>query len=253
MISYDRSSSRNKVIGAAVLLAVVAAASVWWLKRDVAPAPEPATAASSPSDAQHDTQLRKSAQAMMAQPEVLPDGRPADFEPDEWASLKEAIAKNPNSATELKRVADYLRFQRSFERWQSMQESPDVAGRRALGQKLMEVLPQRLTNKEVTFDEALMIGAALINDSEPTEQGRQQQFESLNVRLQQVAPRPDDEEQQKQASCEAQWERQRSVLTGEHLAKPAAQRERDQKQFEAALEKARVEIFDAPECAAKKQ
>jgi hypothetical protein len=253
MISYDRSSPRTKLIGVAVLLAVAALGAVWWAQREGAPVSAPATSGSAPVDGQHASQLKKSADAMLTQPEVLPDGRPADFAPDEWASLKDAIAKNPNSASELKRVAEYLRFQRSFERWQSMQESPDAAGRHALGQKLMEVLPLRLTNKEVTFDEALMIGAALINDSEPTEQGRQQQLEALNVRLQQVAPRPDDEEQQKQDSCVAQWERQRSILTGEHLAKPPAQREREQKQFEAALEKARVEIFDAPECATKKQ
>ncbi len=256
MISYNNSTSRTKVIGLGLAASAVLVAAVWWFQHDAAKAeaPMPVAGASSASsvDVAHDAQLKRSADALFKSPEVLADGRPADFEPEEWKSLKDAISKNPNAAAELKRVADYLRFQRGFERWQSLQESQDAKGRNELGQKLIAALPERLANSEVTMSEALMICAALVNDIDPSEQARQQQLEQCNVRLQQSAPKVEGEEQEREASCLAQWERQKSMITGEHFAKPPAQRERDQKQFEAQLEKARVEIYGSPDCAPKK-
>lgn len=257
MISYNSSTSRSKVIGLSLAACALAVGAVWWFQRDGSATPEtPAAVAGAASasgvDAAHETQLKKSADAFLKAPEVLPDGRPADFEPEEWKSLKDAISKNPNAAAELKRVAEYLRFQRGFERWQSLQESQDAKGRAELGQKLMAALPERLANSEVTMSEALMICAALVNDIDPSEQARQQQLEQCNVRLQQSAPKVEGEEQEREASCLAQWERQKSMITGEHFAKPPAQRERDQKQFEAQLEKARLEIYGSPDCAPRK-
>lgn len=257
MISYNASSSRPKVIGVAVVLAIAAVGVVWWVQRDAHPIAGPAPASTAQSsapvpDQAHQAQLKKSADALFKPPEMMADGRPADFEPEEWKSLKDAISKNPNSATELKRVADYLRFQRGFERWQSLQGSQDVTGRNELGQKLITALPDRLANSEVTMSEALMICAALVNDIDPSEQARQQRLEQCNVRLQQSAPKVEGEEQEREASCLAQWERQKSMITGEHFAKPPAQREREQKQFEAQLDRARVEIYGSPECAPRK-
>lgn len=251
MISYNRSTSRGKLVAVALTLSALAVASLWWFTRDTTAQPEAAPVAevASSPDAALGQQRQMAAEALLHSPQVLDDGRPADFQPDEWQSLKDAIAKNPNAAAELKRITAYMRFQRGFEHWQSLMDTPDVKARNELGQKLVAVLPERLTNQEVTFDEALMICAALINDMDPSEQARQQQLEQCNVRLQQAAPRIDDDDLARQNSCEVQWSRERSRITAEHLSKREDQR--DQRAFEAEMERARVAIFDSPECKGK--
>jgi hypothetical protein len=254
MISYDQSSSRGKL--AAIALAVVAlvGAAAWWATRDAAPEAAASSAASAPGmeasapDLAHDAQIKKAADALLTKPEILPDGRPTDFEEQEWKTLKDAVATTPNSTAELQRISTYMRFQRGFEQWQALHDSPDVETRNALGQKLMAALPERLTNQEVTFDEALMICAALANDIAPNEP-RQPQMEQCNAKLQQVAPRIDDDTAARQNMCLVRWNREKSQMTDEFLKLPEMQR--DQRVFESKLEKLRVSIFDSPECTGK--
>jgi hypothetical protein len=254
MISYDQTSSRSKLAAMALAVVAMAGAVTWWGMREAEPQAPAEAAASAPgaqasaSDPEHQSQIKKAADALLTKPEILPDGRPTDFEAEEWKTLKDAVATTPNSTAELQRISTYMRFQRGFEQWQSLHDSPDIETRNALGQKLMGALPERLTNQEVTFDEALMICAALANDLAPTEP-RQQQMEQCNTKLAQVAPRLDDDTAARQNQCQVRWNREKSQMTDEFLKLPELQR--DQRAFDAKLEKLRVSIFDSPECTGK--
>jgi hypothetical protein len=257
MISYDASTSRTPLlVMGAVVAGLALAVGAWWFSRpdasqQAAPVVHPAASASDAGQAPgHNDQLKRAAEALLGQPDVLADGRPADFDAAEWASLKEAISKSPNSAAELKRVAEYLRFQRGFELWQNMQEQGNTPERLQLGEKLMLALPARLSNQEVTLGEALMICAAFINESEPDNDRRDQKLEQCKVRLEQAAPKPSTDEQERDASCVAEWERRKAAITSEHYGKPPTLRATGQKQFEVELEKARVEVFSSAECTA---
>jgi hypothetical protein len=253
MISYDRSSSRTKVLMAgAVAVGLAVAGGLWWSQRAEQGAEQAAQQSSvkaSAADPAHQDQLKRAAAALTSEPKILADGRPADFEADEWANLKDAIAKAPNGANELKRVAEYLRFQRGFELWQSMHDAGNTPERRKLGDKLMEGLPARLTNAEVTMGEALMLCAAIINETEADDSMRNQKTEQCKARLEQSAPKISTEKQEAEAACLADWERRKATITGEYYNKPPAQRAAEQKQFEAELEKARVEIYGSAACA----
>lgn len=253
MISYDRSfSSAPRLVIGAVVIGLIAA-GVWWSMRAEPSAPvAPQGVASAPADAPdsaHRDQLKRAAAALTEAPEILADGRPADFQEDEWKALKEAIGANPNAASELKRVAEYLRFQRGFELWQSMEEGGNTAERRQLADKLILGLPDRMANSEVTFDEALMVCAALVNSMESDETQRNQKVQQCKTRLEQSAPKMSSNAQEREAACLADWERRKAEITGAYFKQSPDMRAANQKQFEADLEAARVDVYGSAQCA----
>jgi len=251
MISYDTSARKTWVVAGSIALGLAVAAGVWWSMGrggDAPDAVEPQASAASAMTGPHSDQLKRAAAALQGQPEILPDGRPSDFEADEWKTLKEAMAQNPNAEKELLRVADYLRYQRGLELWQNMAEQGNTPERRKLAEKLLEGLPQRLSNAEVTFAEGLMVCAALINEMEASEGLRNQRIEQCKVRLEQASPKPTSEEAERDAACLADWERRKAAITADFYNKSPAERAAGQKQFEAELEKARLEIYGSPAC-----
>lgn len=242
MISYDRSSSGSRWwILAAVVAAAAAVGAVWMWSGPKAPdtvAPEVASApAAAPSGAIID---------FSKPPEVLSDGRPADFSTEEWGALKTAVANKADGEKELKRITTYLRFQRGFEQWQAMQESGDQAKRHELANRLLEQLPERLTNMEMTMGEGLLICSALLTDLEPNEAARGPKLEACKVQLEQVAPRLDTAQQMRDAECLTEFQRRQAALVAEHQAKSPSQK--DTVQLEKDLEAARLAVYNSPDC-----
>lgn len=253
MISYERSSSRAPILmGGAVVIGLIAAGLWWSMRAETEPSAPVAqdVAASAPApDSAHQDQLKRAAAALTAAPEILADGRPADFQEDEWTALKEAIGANPNAASELKRVAEYLRFQRGFELWQSMEESGNTAERRQLADKLIAGLPDRMANSEVTFDEALMVCGALVNSMDSDETQRNQKVQQCKTRLEQSAPKMSSNAQEREAACLADWERRKADITGAFYKQSPELRAASQKKFETDLEAARVDVYGSAQCA----
>lgn len=176
-------------------------------------------------------------------PTVLPDGRPSDFSPEDWAALKSAMAKTANPESELKRVVAYLRFQKSFEQWQNLRESSDLARRQQLAASLVDQLPERLRQGEVTMGEALMLASALWTDLEPNEDKRKVRLEEVQAVLASAVPQPDAAQQAREAAQQAEYKRREAAIVLEYQSRPESQR--DQAWLEGQLDTARRAVYGA--------
>jgi hypothetical protein len=242
MITYEqpRLWQRAWFLASVLVLGVLSGvATWWWLGRAGSGAPVNATTAAAsaalPKPAVHiDT-------ALLVPPTISPDGRPSDFKEDEWAALREAMSKTAKPQAELDRVVKYLRFQKGFEQWQALQESPDVAQRHQLARRLLEQVPDRLREGEVTMGEALLLESALWSDLEPNEDARRLKLEQAQAQLVTLAPQPDGEQQSHEAALQVEYKRREAAIVADWQAKPPA--ERNQARLEDALEAARRSVY----------
>lgn len=182
--------------------------------------------------------------ALLVPPQVLADGRPSDFSPEDWAALNDAMARTPNPRAELERVVKYLRFQKGFEHWQSLQAG-DTAQRRELAQRLLDQVPERLRQSEVTYAEAAMLQAALLVDIEPDEGRRKARMQAMEAELRAAAPQIDPAQQARNEAMEREYKRREAAILADHQARPEAQR--DQARLEKELEAARRAVWGAPQ------
>lgn len=240
MISYDNASSRTRLWIIAAVIVVAGGVLAWvWSGNGATETPAPVASAPAPAPVGAVIDFSKA-------PEVMPDGRPADFSTEEWGALKDAVSKKADGEKELQRITTYLRFQRGFEQWQALQESGDKAQRHELANRLIEQLPDRLSNMEMTTGEGLMVCAALLADLEPDEAVRQQKMEGCKSRLEAVAPKLDTAQQLRDAECLTEFQRRQAALVAEHQAKSPAQK--DAAQLEKAIEAARLAVYNSPDC-----
>lgn len=226
----------------ALVIGAAAGAGVWWWQaRNVGPdeGVKPQAAAKTAAPARSSEPTVDS--ALLVPPSVGQDGRPSDFEPEEWAALKDAMAQTPNPRAELERVVKYLRFQKAFEQWQSLQEGPDVATRRKLAEKLLQQVPERLAQAEVTYGEAAMLQAALLADIEPNEGLRQQRIEQAQAQLKAASPQSSPEEQERERRLRDEYERQQNVIVRAYQAQPENQR--DPARLARDLDAARIAVY----------
>lgn len=173
--------------------------------------------------------------ALLVTPSIGDDGRPSDFTQEEWAALKSAMAQTPNPRAELERVVKYLRFQKAFEQWQALENAPDVATRRKLAEKLLEQVPERLAQAEVTYGEAMLLQAALIADIEPNEGMRQQRIEQAQARLKESAPQAEAD------TLLPEYKRREAAIVAAYQALPESRR--DPAQLTKDLDAARIAVY----------
>lgn len=179
----------------------------------------------------------------VAAPSVLPDGRPSDFSPQDWAALKDAMSKTAKPEAELQRVVAYLRFQKAFAQWQALRDASDMARRQQLASQLVAQIPERLRQGEVTLGEALMLETALWTDLEPDEARRKVRLEEVQAVLASAAPQPDAAQQSHEAALLAEYKRREAAIVLEYQSRPEAQR--DQAWLEAQLDAARRSVYGA--------
>lgn len=246
MITYETPKFWRSTWFLALLVGAGLGAATWWWQAhgavrppetaaDAKPAPPPA-----PRPAV-DTNVPPP--AVMVAPKVASDGRPTDFTPEDWAALKAAMAQTAHPRAELERVVKYLRFQKGVERWQSLQDSADVAYRRQLAAKLLDQVPERLRQGEVTMGEALMLQAALISDIEPDEALRTSRLAAAQDALKAAAPQPDRTLVAREAAQQVEYKRREAAILADYKAQPEDQR--SQTKLEAALESARRSVYGA--------
>lgn len=240
MITYERPKWWQRTGFVAAALGLAGGALAWWSVSPPAPkamALAGATAASSPLA----RPMGMVDTALLVTPTVTEDGRPSDFQPDEWAALREAMSKTANPKAETERVVKYLRFQRGFEQWQALQESANVAERHQLAQRLIEQVPDRMRQGELTMGEALMLESALLSDLEPNEDLRRRKLEQAQAMLSAVAPQPDGEQQAREAAMQTEYKRREAAILADWQAKSPA--DRNQARLEEALESARRAVY----------
>ena len=240
MISYDRSSGSRWVwlLGGVAVLGCATAAWWWYGSSQATDATVPSDVATTPAAGP--------VVNLATPPAEGADGRPADFTAQEWSSLKEAVGNKPDGAKELKRITAYLRYQRGFEQWQALQDTSKTAERHALGQQLLDQLPERLSNMEMTMGESLLICGVLLSDLEPDENLRTQKMEGCKAKLEQLAPKLDSEQALRDAECRTEFLRRQAAIVAEYQAQPESQR--NQSKFEQDIEGARRSVYDSPTC-----
>ena len=239
MITYQNASSSKRFWMLVPVVGVLLGVGVWWWQgRQVVP-PEVVDAAPEKPGIIKELPVMQPLDTLP--PATLSGDRPADFTGEEWAALKEAMSRTDNPEKELERVVTYLRFQRGFEQWQSLQDSPDVAARRRLAERLFERVPERLRQGELSMGEAVLIQAALLNDIESNEQVRQQRLKEAQKALTDAAPRPDSDEQAREAALLAEYKRREAAILADYKSRPESQR--DYARLEEALESARRAVY----------
>jgi hypothetical protein len=240
MISYSRPQfwQRTWFMLFCMGLAVAAVVGWWmWQGREAAAAGQGALPAARTSAGAAEAAAR----AGLQEPALLSDGRPADFSAEEWSTLKDAMKQSSQPEAELKRVVAYLRFQKRFDQWQGLRDSPDVGLRRQVAATLVEQVPERLKEGEVTMGEAQLLLSALWADLEPDEGRRRQRIEEGIKILQAAAPQPDAEQARREADRLSEYKRRESAIVLEYQSRPEGQR--DPAWLEAQLDDARRAVY----------
>ena len=240
MISYSRPQFWQRTWFTLLCMALAVAAVVAWWVWQGRSASAAVSDAAAPSRAMSG-QAEASARAGLQEPALLSDGRPADFSAEEWAALKEAMGQSSQPQAELKRVVAYLRFQKRFDQWQGLRDSPDVALRRQVAASLVEQVPERLKEGEVTMGEAQLLLSALWSDLEPDESRRRLRIEEGIKILQAAAPQPDADQARREAERLTEYKRRESAIVLEYQSRPEAQR--DPAWLEAQLDDARRAVY----------
>jgi hypothetical protein len=224
-----------------IFLLVVAsvAGGAWWWSSSQAQAPAPGSAAGQLAHAGRKPSVPDS--AILVPPTVMDDGRPSDFSPEDWAALKAAMAKTPNPRAELERIVKYLRFQKGFEQWQSLDASGDLAKRHQLAQRLLEQVPERLQQSEMTYGEAMLVQSALLADLEPNEELRKQKLEALQAQLKAASPQIDPQQAARDEDLAREYKRREAAIVSDYQSRPEAQRNHEK--FEQDLDAARRAVW----------
>ncbi len=239
MISYSRPQFWQRTWFTLLCMGVAVAAVVaWWMwqGRSAAASGDVALAVRVSSGT-----AEAAARAGLQEPALLSDGRPADFSAEEWGALKEAMKQSSQPEAELKRVVAYLRFQKRFDQWQGLRDSPDTGLRRQVAATLVEQVPERLKEGEVTMGEAQLLLSALWSDLEPDEARRRQRIEEGIKILQAAAPQPDADQARREADRLTEYKRRESAIVLEYQSRPETQR--DPAWLEAQLDDARRAVY----------
>lgn len=244
MISYERVPAwRQAWLPVTLVVGGLALGLGWWqLRSGTTSVPDgPATASQGLADHMRQTQPTPGPSALLVPPVIQPDGRPSDFTSEEWAALKSATATAAQPAAELTRLIDYLRFQKGFAQWQAMQNDADQATRRALGERLLAQVPDRLHRGEIGGGEAVLLQQALLADLEPDSAVRQQRLAQAQQALKVAAPESDPAQQARDAGLQAEYRRREAAIVADFRARPEAQR--DPARLEEELEAARLAVY----------
>ena len=173
----------------------------------------------------------------------LPDDgtHPPDFSAQEWATLQSATAEAPQPDRELARLVSYLRFQKGFAQWQSLQNSPDIAARHRLAEQLLAQLPERVRQGEMGAGEVTLLQQALLVDLVPDETQRQQRLALVQADVAKAMPPADTTQQALNEARRSEYKRREAAILADYQTRPEAQR--NPAQLEAALEEARRAVY----------
>ncbi|RZL03171.1 MAG: hypothetical protein EOP36_05910 [Rubrivivax sp.] len=243
MISYQESTKFwQRSWFAALIGGLAVGGGVWWWQahQDAEQAAEVA-ASGQASAPQKPVFAAPVAAAPASVPTILADGRPSDFTPEDWAALKAAMSNQPNAKSEMERVVTYLRFQRSFEQWQALADSRDVAKRHQLAESLLGQVPERMSKGEVTAGEALLLSTALLTDLQPDASLREQRLADMRAKIEAAAPRSSAEQAARDEEILQDLKRRESAIVSAWRAKPEGSR--DQAALERDLEEARRAVY----------
>jgi hypothetical protein len=236
MISIERSSGWGVKAAVSGLVLVVLGAAFWlFTSPDESSTQAPQAAAS----------VASMPPAMAEMPQAASLEEPAS-EMTDTAALGQAMSSQSDGQAQLNRVVKFLKFQREFEKWQGMQGDGDLAVRTALGQKLLTNLPEHIANSSMTLPEGEFVCGMILSDIESNEALRDSNIQACQAQLKTVAPKMDSAQEMKKVECESDYRSREATLVAAFQALPSSQR--DPAKLQADLDKARRDVFDAPNC-----
>lgn len=238
MITYQRSNF-GKLIALAVVLAGVGAGAYWWSSKSDGDTPPIASQGGDKGGAPGWIQpgVGDDPEAML-KPQVMSDGRPSDVQSEDWAALNAALSKQGMGKGEADRIVSYLRYQRSFESWQVLDEVKDAKKRQRMAQALLSEIPDRLGTGEFTALEANLMGAVLVADIETDETKRNQRLEELQAKFNTISPLTEDEAQIQAKARQTELKRRQALAFADWQAKTETA-DRTPAKLEQALEEVR--------------
>lgn len=199
MITYQAKNSWQRPLLIALIGSAVVGTGVWWFAGHSGSdaTTQVSTSASQPVVASSSGVATPSTSVVMGStdPTILADGRPSDLAPGVWSALDAAMKNKPQLKSEVDKVVSYMRFQRGFEQWQSMEDARDAQQRHQLAQGLLNQMPDRLAKGEFSMSEALMMTTVLLSDLEPDEKKREQLIDDWGKKMALAVPQPTDDAQ----------------------------------------------------------
>jgi len=109
--------------------------------------------------------------------------RPADIDAKQWQQLIDAVRNHPQRDRELMRLVGFTRFKRDVDQWTAMKNLANGLERAQVGQRILDALPVRYANREVTASEALALQSAIYADMIPDEVQRRPVEEAAHLTL----------------------------------------------------------------------
>jgi len=237
MITYQRSKSWQVVV-LALIVAAGGGVAYWWLHHEDDAKGGVVLANKQGGLAGWPQASSGSEEAGALKPSMMQDGRPSDIQSEDWAALNAALAKLSAPKGEAERIVGYLRYQHSFESWQTLDETKDAKRRQRMAQALLAELPDRLASGEFTPIEVNLMSAVLFADIEPDEAKRTQMMEAQQAKFNAIAPLTEDEQAMAAKTRQTELKRRQATAFGDWQAKtnPA---DRTPAKLEQSLEEVR--------------
>ena len=172
---------------------------------------------------------------------MLGNGRPTDISETDWATLLSVFAKMGKTPEDAIKLVEQVRFQRSFEKLQTLNDPEDAAVRRRMAQSLMSELPNRLKDGEFTLMEATFMGASLIAEVESDDAQRNAALVQWQMQLAKLVPDFENDVAVAKLSKETQMKRLYASAYAEWVSQPDAS-QRTAARLEQLMEQARREF-----------
>jgi hypothetical protein len=219
MITYQTSKSKQLTV-ALLAAAGVAGAAYWWWPSGQTPDDKGVVLATGQGGAiKPSTSVEAEITQELKGPSVMEDGRPADVTQEDWSMLNAALTKQGAPKGEAERIVSYLRYQRSFENWQQLDQDKDANKRRLMAQSLLSEIPERMAKGEFSAIEGQMMSAVLLTETTTDENERTRIIEDWQAKLASVASPLEDEKvllakarevefKRRQANAFSEWQAQ---------------------------------------------
>lgn len=167
--------------------------------------------------------------------------RPPGVSDSDWEKMLHIFKTQPGSAKEFRRVVDYMAYEAEMRRWEVMRAGESSAERAALASKLLDALPARLANKEVSGAEAKALASAFVADvvADPAERDKRVAFEQQ--KLSQIRNPEEEALVRQEAVLTAQLESRSKEIVAMHLS--ANKGQVNEEQLEAQLQAMREKVF----------
>lgn len=244
MIKVQNSFSKPLLAVGVVVVALLGAGAWWWSSGVDQPSALDGGAAGS-GEAQglwpsagvgDDASANPSATAPS-----LADARPDGVDADDWQRLLAVMGRMGQSKEDARRLVGLVRFQRDFEKMQTLDQEQDARARRRMAEALMAELPERLKTGEFTLMESAFMGAALIAEIEADDARRVAQLAKWQAEMAMLVPQAENEVAVAQMSRETEWKRRQAQAFMDWQTQADAS-QRTEAKLEQVMEAARREF-----------